>query len=69
MTMKEETEYFCTDLTSPFEQYRKMMMQEKSQILNEKSRHWHFYNPNSQFIKNGHRARCVQTMFAIGSKL
>ena len=67
--MKQETEYFCTDLTSPYEQYRKMLIQEKTEVLNERAKGWHKYTPNSHFVKSGHRARCAQTMFTIGKKL
>lgn len=58
MTLKEEDDYFEVDF-SPYEQYRKMLLQEKTQVKSEAAKGFHKYTPQSSFVRFGHRARLV----------
>lgn len=68
MTLKEECEYFETDI-SPYEQYKAMLEQEKYQIASEKTKGFGRYQPYSYFVKSGSRKRLVQNIFTLGNKL
>ena len=58
MTLKEECEYFETDI-SPFEQYNQMLEQEKYQLLSEREKRFDRYQPNCFYVKSGQRCRLV----------
>ena len=68
MTLKEENEYFETDI-SPFEQYRAILEQEKYQSLSEKAKGFSRYEPESYYVRSGERKKLVQLLFHLGSKL
>ena len=68
MTLKEECEYFETDV-SPYEQYKEMLEQEKYQLLSEKVKGFGRYEPECYYVKSGQRKRLVQNIFAVGHKL
>lgn len=68
MTLKEEREYFEADI-SPYEQYKEMLKQEKTQLLNEKAKGFARYEPFSYYASSGQRTRLVQNIFAVGHKL
>ena len=52
MTLKEEQEYFETDV-SPYEQYRAMLEQEKYQVLSEKAKGCGRFEPNCYYVRRG----------------
>jgi hypothetical protein len=65
MTLKEETEYFETDV-SPYEQYRAMLNQERQQILSEQMKGFGRYQPDSYYAASGARKRLIQMIFGLG---
>ena len=68
MTLKEETEYFETDI-SPYEQYRAMLDQERYQILSEQMKGFARFEPETYYASSGARKNLVQMIFSLGQKL
>jgi hypothetical protein len=68
MTLKEEKDYYEADF-SPYEQYRRMLTQEKTQIKNETMKGTNKYMPQSTFVTFGYRTRLVQKIFNIGKRV
>ena len=63
MTLKEEDDYFEVDI-SPYEQYRKMILQEKVQRASEVSRGMYKYIPAPAFPED--RKDLVHKIFTLG---
>jgi hypothetical protein len=68
MTLKDEEDYFEADF-SPYEQYRRMLNQEKTQVKNDQAKGTYRYMPQQGFVKFGHREKLVQKIFNIGRRV